>query len=157
MRLLAAMMVLLLLFGCSSSSANDGITPIEPGRLQEVSFKDHPGRLNIIFNEDRSIEFTVWLKDLDPDQSYEISLINDQGSGGVIFGPAQNLDLKLGSSEGDTHLTPNAHGELYVSMLNPIRLFQDAEEVKAIIRTGERKIVTESYSFQFSKALIQTQ
>lgn len=142
---------MLLLFGCANTINTEEIIQVKPDQIQDISFKDQPGRLTILFDESLGINFIVWLKELDPDQGYEISLINADGNGGVIFGPEDNLDIKLGSIEGETILRPNQHGELYVAMVNPKRLFRDAAEVKAVIKTRDRKIVTESFSFKFSE------
>ncbi|WP_454190952.1 hypothetical protein [Paenibacillus sp. Marseille-Q7038] len=90
------------------------------------------------------------MNDLDPDKEYEISLVHTDEHDGVLFGPREKLDMKLGSIEEETKLRPNSNGELYVSMLNPKRLFEGAETMRIEVMTFGQKEVLKSYPFQLS-------
>ncbi|MCR8656672.1 hypothetical protein [Paenibacillus endoradicis] len=149
MRLLLATILILLSIGCSNETITEEIILIEPDQIQEISFINKPGRVTIVFNESRGVDIIVWTKDLDPLEDYEIALVYNDKNGGVIFGPEANLEIKIGNIEGETILHPNHNGELYVSMLNPERIFTGAEQMKIEISTINKQKVIESYPFRF--------
>lgn len=149
MRFLFVILLILISIGCSNNTITEETIQIEPDRVYEVSFKDRPGRATIIFDESRGVDFIVWTKDLDPDEGYEIALVRNDGKGGVVFGPEENLEIKIGNIEGETIIHPNHTGELYVSMLNPERIFSGADQVRIEINTIDKKVVSESFPFRF--------
>jgi hypothetical protein len=149
MRYLVITLLIFISVGCSNESITEEITFIEPGRAYEVSFKEKPGHATIILDKSRGIDFIVWIKELDPDKGYEIALVRNDGKGGVVFGPEENLDIKIGKIEGETILHPNHNGELNVSMLNPERIFVGADQVIIKISTMDQKVITQSFPFKF--------
>ena len=149
MRILLSILLIIFTIGCSSKTINEAVTLIKPDQLYDISFKDESGRATIIFSTSRGIDISVWVKNLDPLEDYEIALVRDDGDGGVMFGPADNLDIKMGAIEEDTILHPNENGELYVSMLNSERVFSGAEQVKVEISVRDQDVVLESYPFKF--------
>jgi len=149
MRFIIAIVLIFISIGCSNNSDIEEITQVEQNRVKDISFTDKHGRVTIIYNESHVIDFVVWMKDLDTDEGYEIALVRSDGKGGVVFGPEENLEIKLGRIEEQTKLYPNNEGELYVSMLNPERMFIGAEEVRMIVRTIDQKAVIESFPFRF--------
>lgn len=148
MRILVASLMILLCLGCSNTNQTmTEITLVEPDRVHDVIFTEHPGRVTIIYNTPETLDFVVWMNNLNPKVKYEISIIvND--SEGVTFGPKENLDIKLGSLVEDTHLSPNIRGELYVSMLNPKRIFNGSDEVRIVVNDVDGTIVAESVPFR---------
>jgi hypothetical protein len=149
MRFLVAILLVVISIGCSNQSNSEEITQIEPDRVYDISFEEKTGRATIIFDKSRGIDFIVWMKDLDPDKGYEIALVRNDGKGGVVFGPDENLSINMGTIEGETILHPNHKGELYVSMLNPERLFTGADEVRIEISEYDQKVITQSFPFKF--------
>lgn len=149
MRYLVVILLIVICIGCSNQSISEEmeITQIEPDRVYDISFKEKTGRATIIYDKSRGIDFVVWMKDIDPNEGYEIFIRND--GGGVVFGPEGNLNIKIGTIEGETLLHPNHNGELYVSMLNPERLFTGADQVRIEIMNIDQKVVSESLPFKF--------
>lgn len=148
MKILIASLMILLCLGCSNTNHKlTEITLIEPDQVHDVLFTDHPGRVTIIFNASESLDFVVWVSNLNPAVKYEISVVANEGNG-VMFGPEDNLDIKLGSLVEDTQLSPNNRGELYVSMLNPKRIFTGSDEVKIVVSNVDGAIVAESAPFR---------
>lgn len=150
MRFWIISLLLLINIGCSDTTPAEDLTRIEPDQVSDILFHDHSGRATIIYDSTRGIDFVVWMNDLDPDKEYEIVLVRNHEDGGVLFGPKENLDIKLGSIEEETKLRPNSNGELYVSMLNPERLFEGTKEVRIEVMTFGQKEVVKSYPFQLS-------
>ena len=163
MRYLVAVLLLSMMIGCTNNllaeenipddivqeeSVQEAIIQIEPDRAYEVAFADNLGHVTVILKQSRGIDFIVWAKELDPEKSYEIVAAYANEEKGVLFGPEQNLQIKLGDMNGETSLQPSSEGELYVSMLNPERIFADAEEVKIIIKTTDQQVVAKSLSFK---------
>lgn len=143
-------LLLLINIGCSNTTPAEELTQIEPDQAFDILFHDYSGRATIIYDSTRGIDVVIWMNDLGPDKEYEIALVRNDGDEGVLFGPIENLDIKLGSIEEETKLRPNSNGELYVSMLNPERLFEGAEEMRIEVMTFGQKEVLKSYPFQLS-------
>ncbi|MFC6333076.1 hypothetical protein ACFP56_10610 [Paenibacillus septentrionalis] len=59
----------------------------------------------------------------------------------MIFGPEENVDIKLGKIDGETNFIPNSKGELFVSMKNPERLFLETNELKLVIKEKESEVI----------------
>lgn len=150
MRFWITSLLLLINIGCSNTTPADELTRIEPDQAFDILFHDHSGRATVIYDSTEGIDVVIWMNDLDPDKEYEIALVRDDEDGGVLFGPKENLDMKLGSIEEETKLRPNSNGELYVSMLNPERLFEGTEEMRIEVVAFSQKEVMESYPFQIS-------
>ena len=49
----------------------------------------------------------------------------------------------------NTGLLPNLTGELYVSMLNPERIFSGADHMRIEIMTIDKRVIAESFPFRF--------
>lgn len=148
MRYLFAALLIMISIGCSNEAISNNITLIEPDQINEVSFTDKSGRATIVHNMTRGVDIIVSAKDLNPAERYEIAIVQKDGERGVTFGPEVNLDIKMGSIEGETILLPNQNGDLYVSMLNPERIFSDAEQLTIVVSTTDQKVVLESYPFK---------
>ncbi|URN93781.1 MAG: hypothetical protein NAG76_18410 [Candidatus Pristimantibacillus lignocellulolyticus] len=148
MRYFLAALLIMISIGCSNESITKEITLIEPDQINEVSFTDKSGRATIVHNMTRGVDIIVSAKDLNPAERYEITIFQKDGERGVTFGPEANLDIKMGSIEGETILLPNQNGDLYVSMLNPERIFSDAEQLTIVVSTTDQKVVLESYPFK---------
>lgn len=148
MRYFLAALLIMISIGCSNESITKEITLIEPDQINEVSFTDESGRATIVHNMTRGVDIIVSAKDLNPAERYEITIFQKDGERGVTFGPEANLDIKMGSIEGETILLPNQNGDLYVSMLNPERIFSDAEQLTIVVSTTDQKVVLESYPFK---------
>lgn len=148
MRILVASLMILLCLGCSNTNFTMAeITVIEPNQVHDVLFTDHQGRVTIIYNTPETLDFVVWVSNLNPATRYQISVEANEGNG-VMFGPEGNLDIKLGSLVEDTQLSSNIRGELYVSMLNPKRIFAGSDEVKIVVSIVDGTIVAESAPFK---------
>ena len=149
MRFLLATLLFIFSIGCSNKTIMKEILLIGPDQIYEVSFTDDSSRATIVNNITRGVDIIISANDLDPADSYEIAIVHNDENDGVTFGPEANLDIKMGSIEGETILHSNHNGDLYVSMLNPERIFSGAEQVKIVIRTINQKVILESYPFRF--------
>ncbi|WP_248924061.1 hypothetical protein [Paenibacillus hamazuiensis] len=120
--------------------------------MQELAFDNGNGRAVVIF-EGPGVDCIVYASGLNPKEKYTISLWADDGSSpGVMWGPEENVKIRVGSLEGDTLFKPNSEGELYVSMLNPIRMFTGAKEkLHFEIKSEDKRFVTKSASFLLQK------
>ncbi len=145
--------------GCSEKSsmqentAKDEVLKITKSQqLQELTFVDGISRAIIIF-EDDAADILIYAKGLDSNVKYRISLIGDNGaSPGVMFGPIENVKLRVGSLEDEVMFKPNSEGELFMSMRNPIRILTAAKkELYFKIESENKKVNMKTSSFLVNK------
>jgi len=103
--------------------------------------------------EQHAVDVLVVAQGLSPEKTYSISVVSND-HGGVTFGPKENVKIQAGEMIGDITFRPNAKGELFVSMVNPIRIFQGAQEFRIMIKSEDvsLKIVeTEPFTIQLEE------
>jgi len=103
--------------------------------------------------EQHEVNVLVFAQGLSSEKPYSIS-IEGSDQGGVTFGPKENVKIQAGEMIGEITFRPNAKGELFVSMINPIRIFQGAQEFKIKIKSedGSLKIIeTLPFSIQIEE------
>ncbi len=134
-QLLVVVALLAVFSGCSNSEStleqtteSEVLQATKPQQLQELAFETGVGRAIIIFEEGIA-DCIIYAKGVNLKEKYRISLIVDNGdSPGVMFGPKENVETRVGSLEGEVTFKPNSEGELFVSMRNPIGMFTAAKE-----------------------------
>ncbi|MDQ0874319.1 hypothetical protein QFZ77_002978 [Paenibacillus sp. V4I3] len=158
-QLLVVVALLVVSTGCSNTEStiekttkNEVLNLPKSQQLQELPFESGIGRAIIIF-EESGADCIIYAKGLNPGEKYTISLVVDNGvSPGVIFGPIENVKMKVGSLEDEVMFKPNSEGELFVSMRNPIRLFTVAkEELFFKIESENKKVIMKTVPFLVNK------
>lgn len=137
--ILGGVLFITALTGCSAKDTQEPIE-VTTGQAVEVPFTDGDGRLTVAYNENQIIDLLVLVKELDPIRNYSINFVKDEQVI-LIFGPEENVDIKLGKIDGETNFIPNSKGELFVSMKNPERLFLEANELKLVIKEKESEVI----------------
>lgn len=140
--------------GCSLSNdsenmeveLNESIQINENQQLQILPFVNGEGNVTIIFEDSNSADFIVTATGLDPKELYQIVL-----EGGMVFGPEENVRIRVGSLNNETDFSPNAEGELWVSMVNPVRLIQAKEGLKFKITNDKNQVVMNTRLFHINK------
>lgn len=117
-------------------------------QIGKLYFPDSHGDVQFIFERD-AVDVQVFAEKLSREQTYTITL--EKADGGVTFGPKENVKITAGQIVGQTAFRPNANGELFVSMMNPNRIFEGEEEMRVIIQSKE---VAED-SFQSEPFILQ--
>ncbi len=144
---------LLVLTGCSTTTAQKPKTELvqlEVNRAEDLPFNSGSGRATVVFEETGIIDILVLAKGLNPEKTYEITLVKDSRDV-VIFGPKENMKIRFGTMVGETLFKPNPKGELFVSMRNPLRMAEDGTELKIKVTTKEGKEILTSASFVIKK------
>ncbi|MBT2289263.1 hypothetical protein J7E73_08970 [Paenibacillus albidus] len=158
LQLLVVAVLLVVSSGCSTNEStrektnNEVLKVSSSQQLQELTFESGVGRAIIVFEEGIA-DCIIYAKGLNPEEKYTISLIGDHGaSSGVIFGPIENIKMRVGSLEEEVMFKPNSEGELFVSMRNPIRIFTAAkEELFFKIESENKKVIMKTSSFLVNK------
>ncbi|MGM0880727.1 MAG: hypothetical protein ACQEXQ_06745 [Bacillota bacterium] len=158
-QLLIVAALLVVSTGCSNTEStlertrkNEVLKLSKPQQLQELPFESGIGRAIIIF-EESGADCIIYAKGLNPREKYTISLVVDNGlSSGVMFGPIENVKMRVGSLEDEVMFKPNSEGELFVSMRNPIRFFTAAnEELFFKIESENKKVIMKTVPFLVHK------
>jgi len=153
--LLAGFALSVFLAGCSEmpttseKTSNDEVIQITKSQqLQELTFENGSGRALLIF-EENGAECLIFAEGLNPKETYTISLVGDNGaSPGVMFGPIENVKLRIGFLEDEIMFKPNTEGELFVSMRNPMRILTAAKkEMYFKIESENKKRTMKTSSF----------
>lgn len=108
----------------------DEVTVIK--QIGKLYFPDGHGDVQFIFERD-AVDIQVFAENLSIEQTYTITL--EKADGGVTFGPKENVKITAGKIVGQTTFRPNANGELFVSMMNPNRMFEGDEEMRVIVQS----------------------
>lgn len=143
--ILRSILLMTVLTGCSNSKDIQEFIEVRIGQAIDIPFTNGNGRLTVAYSENTIIDLVVLAKELDPKRDYSIYLVRDNQVV-LIFGPEENIDIKLGTMDGETVFKPNDMGELFVSMKNPERMMLGANELKIVIKQDEDN-VRESNSF----------
>lgn len=101
-------------------------------QIGKLYFPDGHGDVQFIFERD-AVDIQVFAENLSTEQTYTITL--EKADGGVTFGPKENVRITAGKIIGETSFRPNANGELFVSMMNPNRMFEGEEEMRVIVQS----------------------
>ncbi|MFD1738678.1 hypothetical protein ACFSCX_19345 [Bacillus salitolerans] len=143
----------LLLAGCSDKAS---VTEVAAYKAEDIPFEGGIGRVTIAFEEpilkdgkivDGLIDVIVFARELKSGEEYEI-YIGEENKRGVIFGPEENVELRFGTLIDETFFHPNAQGELFVSMKNPLRIFSKVEEVRVFVsQDGQEVLKSEPFKF----------
>lgn len=149
-RVIIIFLLLMLISGCSSSADGEHIQtevgePIsinENQQLQILPFINGEGNVTIILEDPNSADFIVTAEGLDPKERYQIVL-----EGGMMFGPEDNVRVRVGSLNNETEFSSNAEGELWVSMVNPLRLIQGKDGLVFRILNDKNQTVMSTRSF----------
>ncbi|WP_155972018.1 hypothetical protein [Paenibacillus sp. Soil522] len=121
-----------------------------PQQFHELPFESGLGRAIVIF-EESGADCIIYVKGLNPGERYTISLVVGLSSG-VMFGPKENVKIRVGSLEDEVKFKPNPKGELFVSMRNPIRFFTAAkEELFFKIESENKKEIMKTVPFLLNK------
>lgn len=154
-QLLVVVTFLVVSTGCSETEStlekttiNEVLKLTNPQQLQELTFESGVGRAVMIF-EEGGVDCIIYAKELNPVEKYTISLVGDNGtSPGVMFGPIENVKMRVGSLESEVMFKPNSEGELFVSMRNPIRIFTAAKEGLFFkIESENKKVIMKTAPF----------
>ena len=97
----------------------------------DLQFPKGKGSVKLDFQKD-AINFIVAAEELSPDWAYSIKIVN--GTGGVTFGPEENVDISAGEVAGATAFKPDRDGRLIVSMANPDRVVEGSRGVSIAIQ-----------------------
>ncbi|MGD6857007.1 hypothetical protein ACQCVO_18195 [Bacillus infantis] len=111
------------------------------------------GKGKAFISIDSTQKFTggVSLESLNPGRRYTVTL-KSNANHGVVFGPAENIDIAEGSIEDDIYFIPTADGRLEVSMANPVRILEGGGEYFLIVQAeGEMADMSVSRPFEFKK------
>lgn len=160
--LVLSTLLLLSLTSCSKSAEKLVENPIstkstliqvvDKQQIQDIPFENGQGLVMVVFDQDSaSADCIVVARGLKPEEEYKISLIGDNG--GVLFGPKENVQIRVGTLEGEVTFRPNSEGELFVSMRNPTRILTEAKELIFKIETKDNKEFTRTISFVVNKRL----
>ena len=101
-------------------------------QIGKLYFPDGHGDVQFIFERD-AVDIQVFAEKLSSEQTYTITL--EKADGGVTFGPKENVKITAGQIVGQTAFRPNPNGELFVSMMNPNRIFEGEEEMRVIVQS----------------------
>ena len=118
-------------------------------QVGKLYFPDGHGDVQFIF-ERNAVDIHVFAENLSSEQTYTIML--EKADGGVTFGPKENVKITAGQIIGEKIFRPNANGELFVSMMNPNRIFEGEEEMRVIVQSEEDA----EHSFQSKPFILQT-
>jgi len=147
--------LLFVLAGCSGGTdkpKGGAIQIASNQQVQEIPFQSGLGQA-IVVMEGSAVDCLIVARGLNPSETYRIKLIGDDGaSPGVMFGPQANVNVRAGTLEGEVDFKPNAAGELFVSMRNPIRMFEGAKSLSFQIHDKKDNAVVRSASFSLKKA-----
>jgi len=110
----------------------------ESDEIYHLPFEEGQGYALIVKEE--IPDFIVWVKGLDPNEFYTVQFQRDE-LGGVTFGPEANVDVRIGTIDGEVLFKPNVNGELYVSMRNAPSMYEGAAELTFYIETEAGKEV----------------
>lgn len=111
------------------------------------------GKGKAFISMDSTQKFTggISLESLIPGRRYTVTL-KSSANAGVVFGPAENIDIAEGSIEDDIYFIPDADGRLEVSMENPVRILEGGGEYFLIVQAeGEMADMSVSRPFEFKK------
>lgn len=109
----------------------DQLFIVQLGDTADVPFQEKKnGRVTVVYNGP-AVDFVVSARGLQAGKGYNISVADANGKG-VMFGPKENVVMRLGTIEDETIFKSNEKGNLYVSMINPIRIAEAREMVLQI-------------------------
>ncbi len=109
----------------------------ENQQVQDLPFENGNGHVTLIF--ETYVDCIVYANGLKTEEEYQIHLIAADGKN-VIFGPEQNVKVRVGKIFSEVNFKTNQKGELYVSMMNAISMFSD-KEIYFVIKTKDGKEV----------------
>lgn len=92
--------------GCSKSKDNSNQeVNVNKNQVQEFTLS-----VIVVSNNDgNTVDFIVMAEDLDPQEEYLISY-KSKDDNGLIFGPKENVELRVGEIKNKTQFIPNKHG-----------------------------------------------
>ena len=124
----------------------DEVTVIK--QIGKLYFPDGHGDVQFIFERD-AVDIQVFAENLSSEQTYTIML--EQADGDITFGPEDNVKITAGQMIGKNMFRPNANGELFVSMMNPNRIFEGKEKMRVIVQSekdAEASLQTKPFILQ---------
>lgn len=114
-------------------------------QIQVLPFQDGAGSATLVFDAGMA-DIIVTADGLNPDERYTIAV-----EGAVVFGPEENVQVRVGAIEDETLFVPNAEGELYVSMANLTRVLLQRSDLSVVIATEQGQEVMVTDRFQVNK------
>lgn len=145
-KILVGLLLIFLLSGCSNSIVRIG----KDQEVREIPFTNGDGHA-IVVVERNAVDCMIVADGLKAGEKYTIVLDSDKGRSGVTFGPKENVDLRVGTLQDDIYFVPNSEGELFVSMRNPVRMFEGIKEQQFEIKDRKEKIVMKTKPFQLEQ------
>lgn len=118
----------------------DQLFIVQQGDTADVPFQEKKnGRVTVVYNAS-TVDFVVSARGLQAGKGYNIS-VADANEKGVMFGPKENVVIRLGTIEDETIFKSNGKGNLFVSMINPVRIAEAREMVLQIKAADGTEII----------------
>ncbi|MGD6844496.1 hypothetical protein ACQCVH_18540 [Bacillus infantis] len=130
---------------------NSPVISIKQEGETAVPMEKGKGKASISLDSTQKFTGGISLENLNPGRRYTITL-KSSASAGVVFGPAENIEIAEGSIEDEIYFIPSADGRLEVSMANPVRILEEGSEFFLIVQAeGDMADISVSRPFQFIK------
>jgi hypothetical protein len=145
-------LAVLVLAACSHTAESENkpedITILQ--KTTELHLSEGHGVIRLTFKSSNAVSISVLAENLDPKSTYSITITGDD-SGGVSFGPQENVNVHKGEIVGETTFQPDDKGNLTVEMLNPERVLQGSDKMRVEIYSKDEIERIQSAPFKLNQ------